>query len=526
MIEKLQTQISDSVCYPPGSFAIVEKINEIIDFLNRNEGGLATDIAPRVEDNTVNVEMVTDSKTGEKIPFVNYKDQLHKPAEWSDTNELVFQDICKHLKEEGYGGWVVLLEALRNGEFNNKQEWGEEDEAIRIEVIKLLSNPSLYEACEHLREESVDWLKTLHAKVNVNSEKVSANSEKVNVNWGEEDERIKKKLIEYFSHYSEDREWWEGITPRDIIAYLERQKVEEDGEKCPVVDYKLMGRKPAKLSVEDKQLVLKDISARVPYKVKFQNENIPTPNVATLDMTYLRMFEIREGVIFKPYLRPMSSMTEEEDKEFAMLQTDFYIDGWLYPIAAVNMVNWLNAHHFDYRGLIEKGACIGGAKRHVRSMKMKKITFSTRLSDLYGKDKYKSYIGVGKEYWYFFPEDTDIFRETHRHWNKVRITYMRSGCLFYVFPDSPNIGEEFCPVDCIMTSMFVLAELDPVKDMTELIGNIGTDVAKIMYRFDDERTVVKNWPNEKEVEIDEDELFEKFGGTVDYLIIKAFEKEE
>ena len=40
-----------------------------------------------------------------------------------------------------------------------------------------------------------------------------------------EDERIRKKLIEYFSHYKEDREWWEGITPRDIISYLEKQKL-------------------------------------------------------------------------------------------------------------------------------------------------------------------------------------------------------------------------------------------------------------------------------------------------------------
>jgi len=54
--------------------------------------------------------------------------------EWSDTNELVFQDICKHLKEEGYSGWVVLLNALRNGEFQSKQEWSEEDE----EILKLL----------------------------------------------------------------------------------------------------------------------------------------------------------------------------------------------------------------------------------------------------------------------------------------------------------------------------------------------------------------------------------------------------
>ena len=55
------------------------------------------------------------------------KQKEQKPAEWSDTNELVFQDICKHLKEEGYGEWVVLLNALRNGEFQPKQEWSEKD---------------------------------------------------------------------------------------------------------------------------------------------------------------------------------------------------------------------------------------------------------------------------------------------------------------------------------------------------------------------------------------------------------------
>lgn len=53
-----------------------------------------------------------------------------KPAEWSDTNELVFKDICKHLKEEGYNGWIVLLNALRNGEFQPKQEWSKEDKEM------------------------------------------------------------------------------------------------------------------------------------------------------------------------------------------------------------------------------------------------------------------------------------------------------------------------------------------------------------------------------------------------------------
>jgi hypothetical protein len=60
----------------------------------------------------------------------------------------------------------------------------------------------------------------------------------------------------------------------------------------------------------------------------------------------------------KVFLRPMSSMTEEESKEFALLQTDFYVDGVLYPIAAINMINWLNSHHFDYRGLIPMGLAL------------------------------------------------------------------------------------------------------------------------------------------------------------------------
>ena len=53
---------------------------------------------------------------------------------------------------------------------------------------------------------------------------------------------------------------------------------------------------------------------------------------------------------FKPYLRPMSSMTEEEKKESGELykkNTGMWDD-----------LDWLNAHHFDYRGLIDKGLAI------------------------------------------------------------------------------------------------------------------------------------------------------------------------
>ena len=54
-----------------------------------------------------------------------------------------------------------------------------------------------------------------------------------------------------------------------------------------------------------------------------------------------------------PYLRPMSSMTDEERKEYKHLVA---FSG--SPNGATNFVDWLNKKMFDYRGLIEKGLAI------------------------------------------------------------------------------------------------------------------------------------------------------------------------
>lgn len=158
-------------------------------------------------------------------------------------------------------------------------------------------------------------------------------------------------------------------------------------------------------------------------------------------------------------------------------------------------------------------------------MKIKKNCFSTMISDLYGIDKYKSYIKVGNEYWYYFLGNTEEYEATHKYWNKIRITYIRSGCLFYILPDAPEVKENFCPIDCYMTSRFVLAELDPVKDLKGLLDD-DIEAAKLKYCFNDEHTIIKNWPNEKEIEIDEDELYTKFGDSVDFIMIKMLETEQ
>ena len=114
------------------------------------------------------------------------------------------------------------------------------------------------------------------------------------------------------------------------------------------------------MTQEDKQLLLKDLCARLPYGVIYHRNDGANIRLNSIDfergnLNYTDNVEERE---IKPYLRPMSSMTEEESSEFALLQTDFYVDGILYPIAATNMVKWLNAHHFDYCELIEKGLAL------------------------------------------------------------------------------------------------------------------------------------------------------------------------
>ena len=104
------------------------------------------------------------------------------------------------------------------------------------------------------------------------------------------------------------------------------------------------------MTQEDKELLLKDLSARVPYEVKIEGYELPC---IILNSNWLHfMYTHQEFAIRKPYLRPMSSMTEDEKEEY---QAFFNYDGVEYP---EEYIDWLNAHHFDYRGLIEKGLAL------------------------------------------------------------------------------------------------------------------------------------------------------------------------
>lgn len=127
-------------------------------------------------------------------------------------------------------------------------------------------------------------------------------------------------------------------------------------------------------------------------------------------------------------------------------------------------------------------------------MKLKKTCFSTCLSDLYGRDGYQSHIEINREYWYYFSRTENL----SEGWYKIKVTYIRSGCVFYILSDHPEIAENFFPINCFMASSLIFAEIDPIKDLGDKLGDI--EVSKKTCCFDKEHTVVKNWPNEREID--------------------------
>ena len=112
------------------------------------------------------------------------------------------------------------------------------------------------------------------------------------------------------------------------------------------------------MTQKDKNLLLKDLCARLPYGVKVNYKGLIRPLFSVsptqhykitldnaIDGEHNGLEFVRLDDEIKPYLRPMSSMTEEEveeeDNTVMMFLQDFY-----------------NSHYLDYRGLIEKGLAL------------------------------------------------------------------------------------------------------------------------------------------------------------------------
>lgn len=130
------------------------------------------------------------------------------------------------------------------------------------------------------------------------------------------------------------------------------------------------------ISVEDRDLVLRDLSARIPYGVKVRTNRGPEiieglapfcHNKVKIALNFDWSLSIFD---YTPYLRSLSTMTKEELHEVQEILgkgveihdafisiVDSSINTFSY-LELQAVFDWFNKHHFDYRGLIEKGLAL------------------------------------------------------------------------------------------------------------------------------------------------------------------------
>ena len=148
------------------------------------------------------------------------------------------------------------------------------------------------------------------------------------------------------------------------------------------------------MTQEERMLLIKDLSARLPYAVTVEHTSGFRGTLH--DITVYHMYDENDNVYdaicytdffgdedsiyieyFKPYLFPLSSMTEEQQEEFDRIYADDMqvvannlknrLDGKPYEtnLGHYRHIDWLNANHFDYRGLIPKGLAIDATGKNI-----------------------------------------------------------------------------------------------------------------------------------------------------------------
>ena len=105
------------------------------------------------------------------------------------------------------------------------------------------------------------------------------------------------------------------------------------------------------MTQEQKELLLKDLCARLHYGVKVNNEIQGDFEIYGVCENYIFARSITNHADFhiekiKPYLFPLSSMTEEQLLELSSISFENSID------SSIKTLNWCYKNHFDIYGLI------------------------------------------------------------------------------------------------------------------------------------------------------------------------------
>lgn len=114
------------------------------------------------------------------------------------------------------------------------------------------------------------------------------------------------------------------------------------------------------MTQQDKDLLLRDLCARLPDRIIIDVNGRFQTSLISINVDYIN--EDYPIELIKPYLRPLSSLTQEERNKFCDIGGVISYrptDGKQYIVAFVpEALDYLNSIHADYRGLIEKGLAI------------------------------------------------------------------------------------------------------------------------------------------------------------------------
>lgn len=167
----------------------------------------------------------------------------------------------------------------------------------------------------------------------------------------------------------------------------------------------------------EKEILLSDLLARIPYNVKVSIDG-GRPIVLTFGDLDAETYNtsLYDSIRMKLYLRPMSSMTEEEKKEFiyhASYEIEESVNGRHYeyylkdyvgtpekPTCNPDAIDWLNANHFDYRGLIKKGLALEAPEGMYRAKSgIPKDPNILGIKDEFDKDEVMGVLGEVYDFW-------------------------------------------------------------------------------------------------------------------------------
>jgi hypothetical protein len=112
---------------------------------------------------------------------------------------------------------------------------------------------------------------------------------------------------------------------------------------------------------EDKELLLRDLCSRLPYGVILNCCDSIGEKLIAIDEKGLVNYDYDINEV-KPYLFPLFSMTDEQKQEY-----QYITERWMYDssYSISDSIDWLNAHHFDYRDLITQGLAIDASNLNI-----------------------------------------------------------------------------------------------------------------------------------------------------------------